>query len=315
MKKIALPKMNTGKLTRTVNRAGLKLKKHSPTILVTAGIVGVVGSTVLACRATLKLNEVLEPERDDLAKVHEYAETHDFSEKYTEQDYNTDIRSIYLRSAGKVVKLYAPAVITGALSITAIIGSHKILNTRNAAISAAYAGVLKDFKDYRGRVIERFGHELDNELRYNVHAEEVKETTVDEDGSETTETKTVNVSGVPQEFSELAVCFDDKCKGWNSNPEFTKAHLLRVQDYFNQRLKSVGHVFLNEIYEAFGLQGTKSGHMIGWVYNEEDSSLSNCIDFGLFETYKEQTRDFMNGRDKFCWVDFNIDGNIYDILY
>ena len=315
MKKIALPKPNMGKLTRTVNRAGLKLKKHSPTILVVAGITGVVGSTVMACRATLKLNEVLETERDDLAKVHEYAETHDFTDKYTEADYNADVRSIYLRSAGKVVKLYAPAVIAGGLSIAAIVSSHKILNTRNAAISAAYAGVLKDYKDYRGRVIERFGKELDNELRYNVHAEEAEIKTVNEDGSESSETKTVNVAGVPQGFSELAVCFDDKCKGWNPNPEFTKTHLLRTQEFFNERLRAVGHVYLNEILEAFGMPGTKSGHMIGWVYNEEDTSLSNCIDFGLFETFKEQTRDFMNGRDKFCWVDFNVDGNIYDILY
>ena len=47
-------------LNRSFNRAGLKLKKYSPEILVAAGIVGTVAGAVMACKATTKVSEIVE---------------------------------------------------------------------------------------------------------------------------------------------------------------------------------------------------------------------------------------------------------------
>ena len=49
------------KAGRLVGKVGLQLKKHSPEICMVAGIAGGIVSTVLACKATTKVDEILEP--------------------------------------------------------------------------------------------------------------------------------------------------------------------------------------------------------------------------------------------------------------
>ena len=53
-----------------LNGAKLALKKHSPEILVFTSIGGMIGSTVMACKATRKLDPVLEKHKQDAAAVH-----------------------------------------------------------------------------------------------------------------------------------------------------------------------------------------------------------------------------------------------------
>ena len=74
----------------------------------------------------------------------------------------------------KLVKLYIPAVALGTLSIASILASNNILRKRNVALAAAYATVDKTFKEYRNRVIERFGDQDDKELRYNIKAKRLR---------------------------------------------------------------------------------------------------------------------------------------------
>ena len=173
-------------LTRTFNRASLKLKKHSPEILVAAGIVGGVASAIMACKATTKLDAVLEESKENVDKIHGYVEENGYSEKYTAEDEKKDLMIVYAQSGIKVAKLYGPSIVLGALSITSILAGHNITRKRNVALAAAYTAIDKGFKEYRGRVVERFGKELDKELRYNVKAVEVEETVVDEKGKEKT---------------------------------------------------------------------------------------------------------------------------------
>lgn len=106
----------------------------------------------------------------------------------------------------------------GGLSITAILTSNNILRKRNIALAAAYTALDKSFKEYRGRVIERFGKELDRELKYNIKAKEVEETVVSEDGSEVVEKKTIELAD-PNTYSPYAEFYDDGCSGWTKDPE------------------------------------------------------------------------------------------------
>lgn len=302
------------KLTRTLNRVGLKLKKHSPEILVVTGVVGTVASAVMACKATTKIDEVLAETKDNIEKTKDYVEKKGFSEKYTEEDYKKDLTIFYAKGGLELVKLYAPSVALGALSITAILSGHNVLRKRNVALAAAYATVEKGFKEYRGRVVERFGEELDRELKYNIKAKEVEETTVDEKtGEEKVTKKTVNVVD-PNNYSTYARFFDDGCTGWTKNPEYNLMFLKNQQRYANDLLKSRGHLFLNEVYDMLGIPRTKAGQVVGWIYDEEYPNGDNFVDFGIYDLYNEKARDFVNGYEKTILLDFNVDGDIMNLI-
>ena len=300
------------KVSRSFHKVGFKFKKHSPEILVVGGVVGVVTSTVMACKATTKLEDILleAKEKTDLMRDHmEKGEI--LGREYTEEDGKKDIALTYVQTGVKVAKLYAPAVALGALSLTAIISSHRILKKRNVALAAAYTAVDKGFKEYRGRVIERFGQELDKELKYNLKSKEIEETVVNEDGTETKVKKNVAVMDTPF-FSPYSIIFDDGNTGWDPDPELTKFFLIQQQNAANDLLRTRGHVFLNEIYDMLGAQRTSAGQIVGWIYDETDPTRDSYIDFGLFNTYSQKNRDFINGYEKVVILDFNVDGNIYE---
>lgn len=300
-------------VTRTAHKIGFQLKKHSPEILAVAGTVGVVASTVMACKATTKLHDILEDSKNQVNQVHEVLENKSIpAEKYSEEDGKKDIAVIYTQTTLKVVKLYAPAVILGALSLTSILTSNNILRKRNVALAAAYTAVDKGFKEYRANVIERFGKDLDRELRFNVKAKEIEETVVNENGEEETVKKVVNEAAVGK--SEYARFYDDGCKGWEKDPEYSLMYLRHVQDYLNDLLRSRGHVFLNEAYDQLGIPRTKAGAVVGWVYNEKHPVGDNYIDFGIYDPKDEKARDFVNGYERVILLDFNVDGPILDLI-
>lgn len=301
------------KLTRTFNRMGLKLKKHSPEILLVAGAVGAVTSTVMACKATLKVNEVLEDTKQKIDTIHQVSSDPAMAEKYTEEDSKKDLAIVYTQTAVKFIKLYGPSVALGVVSLGCMIGSNRILNKRNAALVAAYAAVDKSFKDYRGRVIERFGKQLDKELRYNIKAQEVEEITTDENGKEVVTKSTVEVAD-PNSYSPYAIVFDDGNEGWDPDPERSKFFLIQQQNWANELLKSRGHLFLNEVYDMLGARRTKAGAQVGWVYDETNCFGDNYVDFGIFDTTRSKARDFVNGYEKVIVLDFNVDGYILDLI-
>lgn len=300
-------------LTRTFNRTGLKIKKHSPEILIATGTVGIVASTVMACKATLKVEEIVDEAKEKIDTIHQVSADPTMAEKYSEEDGKKDLAIVYTQTAVKFIKLYGPSVTIGVASLACMIGSNHILNKRNAALAAAYAAVDKSFKEYRGRVIERFGKQMDRELRYNIKAQEIEETTVDANGKETVTKKTVDVMD-PNSYSQYAIVFDDSNEGWDPDPERSKYFLIQQQNWANERLKSRGHLFLNEVYDMLGAKRTKAGAQVGWVYDEKNCEGDNFVDFGIFDTNSPKARDFVNGIEKVIVLDFNVDGYILDMI-
>lgn len=302
-------------LNRSFGRAGLKLKKYSPEILVGAGLVGVVASTVLACKATLKVNEITEEAKTNIEKIHEatdlgYTEA---GKEYTEEDSKKDLSIVYVQTAVKLAKNYAPAITLGTVSALSILSGYNIMRKRYVASAAAYALIDKSFKEYRGRVIERFGKELDKELRYNIKAKEVEEIVVNEDGTESVVTTTVNTPD-PNLISDYAKFFDESCAGWSKDPEYNLMFLKGQQNYANDLLKSRGHVFLNEVYDMLGIDRTKAGNIVGWIYDEKHPVGDNFIDFGIYNLDSDRARAFVNGYERNILLDFNVDGNILDLI-
>lgn len=302
-------------LTRTFNRTGLKIKKHSPEILLAAGTVGVVVSGVMACKATLKVNEILDESKQQIDTIHSVAADPNMVEKYTAEDSKKDLAIVYTQTAVKMIKLYGPSVGLGVVSLGCMIGSNRILSKRNVALAAAYTAVDKSFKEYRGRVIERFGKQLDKELRYNIKAKEIEEVSKDENGHEAVKKEVVDViEDDPNTYSPYSIVFDDGNEGWDPDPERTKFFLIQQQNWANERLKAKGHLFLNEVYDMLGARRTKAGAQVGWVYDEKNVVGDNYVDFGIFDTRRSKARDFVNGYEKVIVLDFNVDGYILDLI-
>ena len=301
------------KMSRNLHKFGFKFKKHSPEILAVAGVVGIVASGVMACKASTKLSGVIEETKEQLDQVHDYVEKNGFSDKYTEEDSKKDTAIIYTQTAVKLVKLYGPAVILGTLSITAMLTSNKILRKRNIALAAAYTTVDKAFKDYRGRVVERFGEELDRELKYNLKSKEIEETVTDENGEETSVKKTVKAMN-PNDISEYARFFDESCSSWNKSQFHNQMFLKQQQNYANDLLKAQGYLFLNDVYKMLGMDVAPYGQVVGWIYDEKNPVGDNFVDFGLYDLNDEAKRLFINGRERSILLDFNVDGNILDLI-
>lgn len=303
------------KMNRSFNKAALQLKKHSPEILVAAGIVGGVASAVLACKATTKVSGILEDTKAQVDAIHDVVENPEkYNAEYTEEDSKKDLAIVYAQTGMKLAKIYGPAVMLGTVSVISILAGHNILRKRYVATAAAYVAIDKSFKEYRGRVIDRFGKELDRELRYNIKAVEVEETVVDEKGKEKTVKKTVQQAD-PNAISDYARFFDETCAGFvKGNPSYNLMFLRQQQNYANDLLKSRGHVFLNEVHDMLGIQRTPIGAVVGWIYDPSNQNIDSFIDFGIYDPKDADKRAFVNGLEPAILLDFNCDGPIYELI-
>lgn len=301
--------------TKTFHRVGFQIKKHSPEILLITGITGVVTSAVMACKATTKVDAIIEESKKSIDTIHEGMNAGNICDvEYTEEDGKKDLAIVYIQTGVKFAKLYGPSVLLGLTSIGCILASNNIIHKRNVALSAAYTAIDRSFKGYRSRVIERFGENMDRELRYNIKTQEVKDTVVDEEtGKKKTVKSTVSVVD-PNTYSDYARFFDEYCAGWTKDAEYNLMFLRQQQNYANELLKSRGHLFLNEVYDMLGIDRTKAGNIVGWIYDEKHPFGDNFVDFGIYVLDNEKARDFVNGRERSILLDFNVDGDILSLM-
>ena len=276
------------KVMNMVNNSKNAVQKHSPEILAGVGVVGVVASTVMACKATMKLNDILEESKETRDKIKEVENNPAYEDKYTPEDAKKDLTINYMQTSMKIAKLYAPAVLLGSASLGCLLASNDILRKRNAALSAAYMTVDKSFKEYRSRVAERFGEEVEKEIRYNIKAMEVENVIANEDGSETVVMEQAKVMD-PNLYSDYARFFDEFNPNWQNDPEYNLMFLKSQQQYANDLLRARGRLFLNEVYDMLGMERSKAGQVVGWVYNEANPSGDNFVDFGIYDLHKERT--------------------------
>ena len=311
MKNNWLSKVSTS-AARFAGKAEFTIKKNSPEILLGAGIVGFVGTVVLACRATCRADEVLEFHRRKIKDIEDAKEIADADPEgemsYDIEIYRQDKAIRYLKTTGNLAKLYAPTVAVGALSLACILTSRNIMQKRYLGVVAAYNGLSAAFEEYRKRVRDEYGEGLDKHFRYGTTYEELP--VYDENGKKTKEKEQVEKTE-----TEMVVPNDDTCRffdssnpNWDKNPTFSMMWLRGQQNILNDILHTRGHVFLNEVYDALGFPHTPQGAVLGWIDGEGD----NCIDFGLYDPNKENVRRFVNGVDNVIMLEFNHDGVIWD---
>lgn len=303
------------KVSGKMARVGFQLKKHSPEILIVFGLAGTVASAVMACVATTKINDILDEAKTDIDEIHDVMADEGAVEEsgLTKKDANKALAHVYAKTGVELAKLYGPAVILGTLSMGCVLASNDILRKRNVALAAAYASVDKGFKEYRNRVIDRFGKEVDQELKYDIKSQKVETVEVDENGKEKKVKKTVEVAN-PNAYSPYAKFFDSSCLGYSDNAEYNLCFLKAQQASANELLKNRKFLFLNDVYDMLGIERTKAGQVVGWVYDEEHPVGDNFIDFGIYDTNIEANRRFVNGLEKVILLDFNVDGNVWDLM-
>lgn len=291
-------KMDISKFT---GKATLVLKKHSPEILVFLGIGGTVTGAVMACKATRKLDDVLFDHKERVETA-----------KKQDPDNKKELTKAYAHTGIQLVKLYGPSVTVGALSVSSILAGNNILRKRNVALAAAYAAVDQGFKDYRGRVVERFGAETDNELRHNLHREKIEETVEDENGKKKKVKREITVAGdgAPSDYARFFA--KGEAKAAEVNDDYNLLFLKSQQELANHMLRAKGFLFLNDVYEMLGIDPSIPGQMVGWVYDKNDDAFGdNYVDFRIQEVYRKSSDEPGDYRKVFL-IDPNVDGGILE---
>lgn len=299
------------KASSALGKVNIKLRKHSPELLIAAGVVGTVVSTVLACKATTKLSTILDESKGNIETIHKCENDKEMEERYSQEDAKKDLAIVYIQTGVKIAKLYAPAVVLGTISIAGIVVSNNILRKRNVALAAAYATVDKSFKEYRSRVVERFGDDVDKELRYNIKAKKIEEMIKDpESGKEKKSKTTVNVAAPT--VDDYARFFDKTCRHYEENMNYNLMLLRSQQQLANDKLVADGFLFLSDVYDMLGITRTKMSQSVGWIYKPDgNSNGDNFVDFGVM-VVKRETED--GGYEDAILMNFNVDGPILDLI-
>jgi hypothetical protein len=292
-------------VTRTFFKGVGKVKRFSPELLMVVGAGAIVTAGVLACRATLKLETVVEKAEFEAELV---KEAHKREEYDTETAYTKALSKVYVTRALEIGKLYAVPLSVGLVGMGCLMGAHGVMRGRNVAAIAAYKTMESSFGEYRKRVVEELGEEKERDIRFGITEEEIPE--FDEKGKQIGTRKQAVVR--PEGMSPYAKIFDEYNDNWSHVPGQNQMFLTNQQNWLNDTLNARGYVFLNDVYKSLGFAQTPDGQITGWLRKDHEDSKDGNIDFGLYEIEKQAKRDFINGFEKAVILDFNVDGIIWD---
>lgn len=291
--------------SRMVSKIGFKANQHSPEILMVVGTVSIVTGVVKACQATLKMPDIAEHAAEQIDDIHARAESVDEPENDTT---SKELTTVYIHTAVKIAKIYAfPAFLIGG-GIACMYGSHHIMSKRNAEAVAAYTAVTNAFAEYKNRVKERFGDEVQKEIENGVKTIEVETGELDENGNPKKEVVRVKDKDAKDPYEFL---FDECVDTWQPSRDYNRMWLKHAQNTANIRLKKKGYLFLNEVLELIGFNhGTTIGQFAGWVYDPTNPNIDSFVDFGMYDLDDPTKVAFLEGDERNIWLHFNVDGNI-----
>ena len=301
------------KASQILVKTKLGIKKHSPEILVVTGIGTGIVAAIIACKQTIKANDIIAEARKNLQNIEDVKELAANNKvEYTEENEQADRVIIGKQVTVGMVKTYALPVGLGIFSITCILAGHHILKKRNVALAAAYSALSTDFMNYRKRVVDKYGKDIDFMLKNGLEKQIVANQVVDPETGEVKETKEEVLTYKGDKLSQYARIFDEvESTQWTPSADHNRAFLLMEQNYFNERIKTRGYIFLNEVYERLGFRPTKAGSVVGWVYQNADYE---GIDFGIFTAHTQKAAEFLEGTEPSIILDFNVQGDILSLV-
>lgn len=304
------------KAMRAIGKAGLTLRKYSPELLIAGGVIGFGATVVLASKATLKVEEVIdnhEAGKNAIVEASEKGITA-MGEDYTEKDYKKDIMTLHGRTAGELFKLYWAPVTVGTLSIACFLTAHRVMKGRNLALAASLKALETRYNYYRSRVVEAYGEQTDYDFHNGIRRELIEVEEIDEKGKKKKVKKEVET--IDPEISPYLSVFDQTTSEmWMNVPETNAIQIKYIQTEANRILQTKGHLFLNEVYDMLGMEQTRIGGYTGWIYGGDGD---DHVDFSLHvlndaDTLRNSHNPDWEGGNSII-LDFNVDGNILDRL-
>ena len=296
--------------------------KHAPEIMAVGGAVLIIGGCIWACKQSIKAHDILEQASSDLEDIDsalkEAADPNKKTDPYSEEDARKDRRIIFAKTGVELVKTYGPAALAIAAGLGLMLGGHKILFDRNTALTVALSNAISNYKSYRKRVEERLGTDEEKLLASGAKFKDI--VSKDPETGEDILINSVPVIDNGADHSVFARLFDEANKNWSRNPGANLTFLRSQQQFANQKLRAQGYLFLSEVYEMLGFPETSDSRIYGWLYdpNNEVSDLDgdNIVDFGIYKLLNsdQAKRDFINGYEPCIWLDFNVDGVMYDLI-
>lgn len=307
---------------RMLAKAKFVLNKRSPEIFLGAGIVAIVGGTIWACHVSRRLdatNDEFEYMREEidydyeegqeaLKMAKESEETTELPAVMTEKEYKHECTMLAFSRVGTYVKMYAPAVICIGGGIGMIVQGHRILCKRNAALLAAYTALDETFTEYRKRVKDRFGEDVE----HDIYTGTTYEVALDEKGKPKKPKELVPVVG--DSISPYSEVWDEgSTKEWMKSMDYNYTFLLCQQNAANNKLWFDGYLLLNTVRKMLGLKENPTGAICGWILPEgaDKENGDDFVDFGCF--LKDGGLDASKfTADGGILLDFNCQGVIYD---
>lgn len=214
-----------------VNNLRFEIVKHCPEIFMFFGITGMLSAGVLAVRATPKALKLIEAEQDKRS------------------DDQTSITA--LDTVKLTWRCYIPSAVAATLSTGCLIASNSVHTRRNAALATAYAfseTALKEYKEYRGKVVEAIGEEKEQAIRDVMAKEKI-------------ESNPVGVNEVIVTGKGATLCYETtSARYFRSDIDKIK----KAENELNRRLLNEIWVSLNDFYDELGLPTTSLGDKLGW---------------------------------------------------
>lgn len=295
------------KLKALVKQAETGLKKAAPDIMFFAGIALNAAAIVMFCKKSHETEPIVSKYVYDIEKAKEDHEDGITNDK--------QYRDLVIRKTVGTAKVAAktywlPALMWGT-SVGLVTGSHYILKDRNAALAAIATGLGTELKTLHQRIIDKFGEEVDDELKFGTERKDIVTKSVDEEtGEEIVHRSSVPVLDELYCASMYARYFDDKCRGFRNNPEYNLAWLIKREHEANDRLQEEGELLLNDVYDMLGMERSRAGGHVGWRAGWKTGPKGDgYISFGIHKTYN---KDFVNLRSPIALLDFNCDGEILE---
>ena len=297
-------------ILQSITAAGVKtslaVQKKSPEILMGLGAVTFVGAIVTACTATVKAVDVVVEHKQKVDDIKEQGEELEYSEEVV----NEAVAKEYIYTGLELAKLYAPTVILSVTSLGMMFGANKVLKERNAAIASSYAALSAAYDKYRKNVIEKYGEEEDYNLLHGIKETEVEEEYVDKKGN--VKTKKTKVKTIDPESAALySRVYTKKNAFWKGNDELDTYQFGLFEAQLTNKLRRKGFVSFNEALEACDFERCDYGMVVGWIYDKDNPTGDNVI---KIDRRKERVRNEFGEVEDVWILDFNVDGNIYDIM-
>lgn len=296
--------MNLKNISR---KAFYTLKKYRPQILTGIGVTGTVVGVVCACKATRKVDKVIDEHNEKIDQINCNAIAVN-DEKQT----NKELTKEYLRFAWDIAKLYGPSVIMIGGAIACNVTSTVELSNRNSGLTAALLAERAINGQIIERIKEKYGDDAAIEIKNGLVKKKTKKTK-DKPSEEYFE-KTEDTK--PNDYSFF---FDEASRYYNKNATSNLNHIIQAERSLNRQLMTSrdGLLSLADVLKALDIPRTKVSTWVGWKYDpngaHDEHGIPMQVKLGWTKIYDLASGNFINGNeyDATFLLEPNVEGPLF----